>query len=149
MRPEEIGLNGAPAAAVLSRFQASILTDGSGTQIFSTTFVQWTARELWRRAQPLTILAHFAPRQRQRPMNELLSPKDQTPELDPAGSLIDADMGAFYIWIDQQRLSGAQEASFLVWFKNHSDALVASPALPRNAESKSVVDMKWLVNQLA
>ncbi len=149
MRPEEIGLSGAPADAVLSHFQADILTNGSGTQIFSTSFVLWTARELWRRAQPLTILARFAPRQRQRPMNELLSPKDQSPELDLAGSLIDADMAAFYIWIDQQRLSGAEEASLLVWFENHGEALVISPFLARGTESSTAVDMKWLLSQLA
>lgn len=92
----------------MSHLQASLLTEGSGTQIFSTTFVQWTTRELWRRAQPLTILARFAPRQRQRPMNELLSAKDENTELDPMGSLIDADLGAFYMWVDQQRLSLTQ-----------------------------------------
>jgi len=149
MRPDEIGLAQTPGSQVLSHFQAALLTDGSGTQIFSTTFVQWTTRELWRRAQPLTILARFTPRQRQRPMNELLSGKEQNPELDPIGSLIDADMGAFYMWIDQQRLSGAKEASFLVWFENHNQALVISPTLPRNTESNSPVEMKWLLAQAA
>lgn len=149
LRPEEIGLTGTPHNEVLSRFQTSLLIEGSGTQIFSTTFVQWTTRELWRRAQPITILARFAPRQRQRPMNELLSGKEQNPEVDPMGSLIDADMGAFYMWNDQQRLSGANEASFLLWFENHSEALVISPSLPRNTESNSRVDMQWLLAQVA
>jgi hypothetical protein len=149
MRPEEIGLTGAPQNAILRHFQASLLTAGSGTQIFSTTFVQWTTRELWRRAQPVTILARFAPRQRQRPMNELLSGKGENPELDPMGSLIDADMGAFYMWLDQQRLSGAKEASFLLWFENHSEALLVSPTIPRNAESNNPVDVQWLLAQVA
>ncbi len=149
MRPEEIGLTGTPQNATLSHFQASLLTAGSGTQIFSTTFVQWTTRELWRRAQPVTILARFAPRQRQRPMNELLSGKGENPELDPMGSLIDADMGAFYMWLDQQRLSGAKEASFLLWFENHSEALLISPTTPRNTESNSSVDVQWLLAQVA
>jgi hypothetical protein len=149
MRPEEIGLTGAPQNAVLSHFQASLLTAGSGTQIFSTTFVQWTTRELWRRAQPVTILARFAPRQRQRPMNELLSGQGGNRELDPMGSLIDADMGAFYMWLDQQRLPGATEASFLLWFENHSEALLISPTSPRNTESNSPVDVQWLLAQVA
>ena len=148
LRPEEIGLPGTPRDEILSHFQASLLVEGSGTQIFSTTFVQWTTRELWRRAQPLTILARFAPRQRQRPMNELLSGNEQSPQLDPTGSLIDADMGAFYMWNDQQRLSGANEASFLAWFENHSEALLISPALPRNTESNSHVDVEWLLTQV-
>jgi hypothetical protein len=149
MRPEEIGLPGGAHEQVLSRFQASLLTEGSGTQIFSTTFVQWTTRELWRRAQPLTILARFAPRQRQAPLNELAAGKIRDSDLDPVGSLIDADMGAYYMWINQQRLSGAKEASFLVWFENHEEAVVISPNLPRNTQSSSPVDVRWLLAQVA
>lgn len=147
MRPEEIGLSGAPSDAVMSHFQASLLTEGSGTQIFSTTFVQWTAREAWARAQPVTLLARFAPRQRQRPMNELLSGKDRTPEPDPMSSLIDADMGAYYIWLEQQRLPGAAQSAFVAWFENHSEAVVVSPTLPRNTQSDTPVDLSWLMKQ--
>jgi hypothetical protein len=148
LQPEEIGFDAAGQnGAIVSRFATSLLTSGSGTQIFSTSFVQWTTRELWRRAQPLTILARFAPRQRQRPMNELLSGDEQTVEMDAPGSLIDADMGAFYMWLDQQRLSGAEEASFLIWFEDHHEAFIVSPSLPRNTESNSRVDMHWLLAQ--
>ena len=73
-------------------------------------------------------------------MNELLSAKEQNPELDAVGSLIGADMGAFYIWIDQQRLIGDKEASFLVWFENHREALVITSVLPRITESNNPVD---------
>ena len=107
-----------------------LLTEGSGTQIFSTTFAQWTAREALRRAQPLTLLVRFAPRQRQKPMNELLTESSDRPELDPVGSLIDADMGAYYNWINQQRLPGADQSSFLAWFENHGEALAIGPSMP-------------------
>ncbi len=148
LRPEELGLPGGADQSVLSHFAASLLTAGSGTQIFSTTFVQWTVRELWRRAQPLTILARFTPRQRERPMNALLAGEPATPQLDPMGSLIDADMGAFYMWLDQQRLPGAKQSSFLVWFEGHNQALVVSPGLPANTTSKQPVDIHWLVKQV-
>lgn len=148
MRPEEIGLSGKPSDEVLGHLETSILTQGQGTQIFSTTFVQWTAREILRRAQPLTVVAHFTPRQRQRPMNELLSGKDANPEPDPMGSLIDADMGAYLTWVDQQRLSGAKQASFIAWFEDHNEALAISPLLPRNTESASPIDMNGLLNQM-
>jgi hypothetical protein len=148
LQPEEIGFDAAgQKGAIVSHFATSLFTSGSGTQIFSTSFVQWTTRELWRRAQPLTILARFAPRQRQRPMNELLSGNEQTVEMDAPGSLIDADMGAFYMWLDQQRLSGAEKASFLIWFEDHHEAFVISPSLPRNTESNARVDMDWLLAQ--
>lgn len=148
MRPEEIGLSGARDQAVLSHFKADLLTEGSGTQIFSTTFVQWAARQALARAQPLTLLARFAPRQRQRPMNELIANPQEKPELDPEGSLIDADMGAFYTWLNQQRLSGANNSSFLAWFEGHNEALAISPLLPRQTVSNSPVDLEWLIKQV-
>jgi hypothetical protein len=147
MRPEEIGLGGAQDA-VMSHFQARLLTDGSGTQIFSTAFVQWGAREVLRRAQPITLVARFAPRQRERPMNELLSGKNKNPEPDPVGSLIDADMGAYLTWVDQQRLPGADQSSFLVWFESHNEALAITPSLPRGTESSDPVDLHWLIGQI-
>ncbi|MFN0121375.1 MAG: hypothetical protein ACKV2V_12825 [Blastocatellia bacterium] len=147
LRPEEIGFDAADRnGAVLSHFATSLLT-GSGTQIFSTSFVQWATRELWRRAQPLTIMARFAPRQRLRPMNELLSGDEQAVKMDAPGALIDADMGAYYMWLDQQRLSGAEQSSFLIWFEDHTEAFVVSPSLPRNTESNARVDMRWLLAQ--
>ena len=148
MGPEELGL-GAATDGVISRFQVSLLTEGSGTQIFSTTFVQWAAREVLRRAQPLTLLARFAPRQRARPMNELLAEAQRKPELDPQGSLVDADMGAYYTWLNQQRLAGAERSSFLVWFEDHHEALAIGPRLPRAAESSDPVDLAHLVGQVA
>ena len=148
MNPAELGL-GKAEDAVLERFQVKLLTEGSGTQIFSTTFAQWTARETLRRAQPLTLLVRFAPRQRQKPMNELLSKSNERPELDAVGSLIDADMGAYYNWLNQQRLPGADESSFLVWFENHGEALAIGPSMPRGTESTSVPDLRELLSWMS
>ena len=131
---------------VLERFQVKLLTEGSGTQIFSTTFVQWTTREVLRRAQPVSLVARFAPRQRQRPMNELLSGSGTNLELDPVGSLIDADMAAYYQWINQQRLPHSEQSSFLVWFEGHKHALAISPSLPRGTESSSPLDLGQLLS---
>ncbi len=140
LKPSDLGMDKA-GDPVLDRFQVRILTEGSGTQIFSTTFAQWTAREALRRAQPLTMLVRFAPRQRQRPMNELLSNSDAKPELDFVGSLVDADIGAYYQWINQQRLPGAPQSVFLSWFEDRQQAIVASPALPHGVESTSAFEL--------
>jgi hypothetical protein len=148
MRPEELGMGDSPDA-VLTRFGVSVLTEGSGTQVFSTTFAQWAAREAFRRAQPLTLLLRFAPRQRARPMNELLVETQRKPELDPQGSLVDADMGAYYTWLNQQRLAGASASAFLVWFENHNEALAIGPTLARGAESNNPVDLQDLVKQIS
>jgi hypothetical protein len=144
MRPADLGM-GKAEDEVLDRFQVKLLTEGSGTQIFSTTFAQWAARETLRRAQPMTLLVRFAPRQRQRPMNELLSGLRPNADLDPAGSLVDADMGAYYTYLNQQRLSGAEKSSFLVWFEGHNEALAIGPAMPRGTESSSPTDLKQLL----
>jgi len=78
----------------------------------------------------------------------LLSGKQQNPALDPEGSLIDADMGAFYTWLNQQRLAAADQSSFMVWFEGHREALAAAPTLPRNAVSDSAVNLKELLGQI-
>lgn len=148
MRPEDLGLIGTGDAAVLSRFQVSILTEGSGTQLFSTTFVQWSAREALRRAQPVTLLARFAPRQREQSMKELLAGQQQKPIPDPEGSLIDADMAAYYTWINLERLRGAEHSSFLVWFENHNEALAISPSLPRGKTDQTPTDLLELTSRL-
>jgi hypothetical protein len=145
LAPAQIAL-GKSGDSVLDRFQLKLLTEGSGTQIFSTTFAQWTARETLRRAQPLTLLVRFAPRQRQKPMNELLSEASDRAELDPVGSLLDADMGAYYNWLNQQRLPGADQSSFLAWFENHGEALAIGPSMPRGTQSTSVADLRELLS---
>lgn len=145
MQPDELGLTG---DSILNRFQVDLLTQGSGTQVFSTTFVQWAAREALRRAQPLTLLARFAPRQRERPMNELLAGTHPNNSLDPYGALIDADMGGYYTWLNQQRLSEAERASFLIWFEDHSEALAIGPSLARGTESKESLSLAQILDKL-
>lgn len=141
MKPEDLGL--AKNDAVLDRFQLKLLTEGSGTQVFSTTFAQWAAREALRRAQPCTLLVRFAPRQR--PMNDLLAASQDQAGLDPAGSLIDGDFGAYYNWLNQQRLPGAENSSFLVWFEDHGEAVAIGPGMPQGTASTSAADLKDLL----
>jgi|SRR5271165_5313220 len=146
--PSDLGMDstGDPA---LDRFQVRLFTEGSGTQIFSTTFAQWTARETLRRAQALTLLVRFAPRQRQKPMNELLASNHGSSELDFTGSLVDGDMGAYYQWINQQRLPGSDKSSFVVWLEGHNQALAIGPSLPRGAQSNSEIDLAALLSLAA
>src|SRR5438874_2395338 len=145
MRPTDLGLK-APADPLLDRFQVKLLTEGSGTQIFSTSFTQWAAREALRRAEPVTLLVRFAPRQSQKPMIDLLTPNAERPELDPVGSLVDADMGAYYNWLNQQRLPGAEKGSFIAWFEGHNTAVLIGPSVPRGTESNAPTDMTQLLS---
>jgi hypothetical protein len=147
MQPHQLGAT--EADPVLSHFQVRILTEGSGTQIFSTSFAQWTAREALRRAQPVTLMVRFAPRQRERSMDELLSNAHSQAETDPLGSLIDADMGGYYTWINQQRLSGANESAFLIWFEDHSEAVAIGPSMPRGTSSSSSMDLAQILSMVS
>ena len=144
LKPGDLGLpkNG---DAVLDRFQVKMLTEGSGTQIFSTTFAQWTAREALSRAQPLTLIVRFAPRQRQKPMNEMLSASHEVAELDPVGSLVDADMGAYYNWLNLQRLPGAEQSTYVAWFEDHNEAVAIGPSMPRGTESTNPTGLDQLL----
>jgi hypothetical protein len=48
-------------------------------------------------------------------------------------------MGAYYNWLNQQRLPGGEQSSFLVWFEGHSQALAIGPSMPRGTESTSAI----------
>ena len=56
-----------------------------------------------------------------------LSTADTNP-FDPDASLVHADMGAYYTWINQQRLQDSARAGFVVRYEEHNQALaIGSP----------------------
>lgn len=132
----------------MQQFVISLLTQGAGTQIFSTTFVQWATREILRRAQPATILARYAPRQRQKPFNAMVADALATNDLDPDDSLVDADMGAFYAYLELKRLPGADRDRFLIWFEGHPQAFIAAPDIPAGTVVNSQIDMTELLSKM-
>jgi hypothetical protein len=146
--PGAVGMSGPNVDAVLSHFSVSVLTEGAGTQIYSTTFVQWTAREALRRARPITLMAKFAPRQTEESADEELQGSQKKPAFDSAGSLIDADMGAYYTWINLQRLSGAEDSAFLAWFEGHNEALAISPSLAAGKECRDKVSLAEVLHRM-
>ena len=40
-------------------------------------------------------------------------------------------MGAYYTWLNQQRLPGAEKATFLVWFEDQQEAVAIGPGFER------------------
>jgi hypothetical protein len=146
--PSEVGMNHNPGDAVMNRFAISVLTEGSGTQIYSTTFVQWAAREALRRARPLTMLTKFAPRQTEESADEEFSGTQERVVLDPAGSLADADMGAYYTWINLQRLSGANQSSYIAWYEGHREAVAIAPSLAPGTESHDNVSLAEILRRV-
>jgi hypothetical protein len=149
LTPEDLALRGDTSDAPLRHFEVNLITQGAGCQIFSTTFVQWAARECLHRAQPLTLFARFSTRQGNAPMEQLLARNPLEQAQDPEGSLIDADMGAYYTWINQSRLPGAQQSRFLVWFEDHHLACVISPTLPGGKTFTGTIPMQQVLEHMA
>ena len=147
MKPSDVGLSDIGSDAVLHHFQLSLLTEGAGTQIFATTFVQWAARECARRAQPETLIVRYAPRQQAQTMNLMLSGAKAV-GTDLPGSLVDADMGAFYTWLSLRRLTGADTLRFVVWFEGHREAMVIGPDVAQGTSSDSPLDLQQVLKLL-
>ena len=145
LTPEALGVQGTPYDP-MHYFEVSILTQGAGCQIFSTTFVQWAARECLHRAQPLTLVARFANRQTTAPMEQLLNRDPLAQTEDPVGSLVDADMAAYYTWINQGRLPGSDSSCFLAWWEDHNVAIAISPSTTRGVTSKSLCNIQQILD---
>jgi hypothetical protein len=145
LTPDDLGLTGTATDAVLRHFEVNILTQGAGCQIYSTTFVQWAARECLHRAQPLTLFARFATRQTGAPMEQLLTRDPLQQPQDKQGSLIDADMGAYYTWINQSRLAGANQSRFLVWLEGQQLACAISPSLAAGTTSTASATLRQVL----
>ncbi len=122
----------------VAHFLLSLLTEGSGTQIYSTSFVQAAALGLIRRAQPETLVVRFAPRRKAAGLNDLLQARAESPELDADGALVDADMALWYSWLALRRLSPG--ARMLLWVESRGEALAAGPTVVRGAESTTPMD---------
>lgn len=142
--PREAGAQEATQDPVLQRFFTELFTQSSGPQIFSTSFVQWTGRELARRAQPRTLLLRYAPRQRHQDMNTMFA--ETSPVPDPEGSLRDAEMGAYYNWIEMRRISGPGRLTFIAWVENQPFAVILGAGAPAGAASSTSMTIQEAVN---
>jgi hypothetical protein len=141
MTPQELGTDRVTSDPVLRRFYTELFTLSSGPQIFSTTFVQWAGRELARRAQPRTLLLRYAPRQRYQAFNEMLHEAEPA-SLDPEGSLRDAEMGAYYTWIEMNRITAAGKGSCVAWLEGTSRAVIIGNSAPAGTESSSPLNLQ-------
>ena len=141
LKPVQTGATAVSADPRMQHFITALFTEGSGSQVYSTSFVQWAAREVVRRAQPQQLLVRFAPRQRQRTLNQLFDPATGTEAPDAEGSLVDADIGAYYIWLDLMRLTDPAHATFLAWRESHGHAVLITPRAPAGKRDDSALDL--------
>ena len=144
LSPEQIGLTSIDDP-VLRTFAMDIFTEGSGTQLYSTTFVQWTIREALRRAQPRSLLARFSARSKATSIDMRIAKPELEPALDEAGSLIDAEMGAYLSYVNLMRLPDSDRASFLAWHQGYGQALIIGRGMPQGSESTSVMTLERIL----
>jgi hypothetical protein len=97
-----------------------------------------------RRAQPYTLLARFTPRRREASIGSAAHDA-----VDPDGSLVDAEMGAYYTWINQQRLPNAEQGRFVVWYEDHQQAVAIAPSLKGGSEQTRPIRIADLVADLS
>ena len=142
---KRLGMKPGDADEVLRHFELRVLTEGSGTQISGTTFVQWAAREVLRRARTLTVLARYAPRQMERPMNGP-SARQQHGEAGPARiSHRRRYMGAYYTWLNLTRLPKPEGSSFIELFEGSNEAISIAPGLAHGAVSTQPCELRRIL----
>ena len=141
MSPQDAGAAVLTEDPVLQRFYTELFTQSSGPQIFSTSFVQWTGRELARRAQPETLLLRYAPRQNHRDMNELFA-LNTAETLDPHGSFQDAEMNAYYNWLEMKRISAPGKLTFVALLEDHPFAVIVGSNAPAGVVSATPMSLK-------
>ena len=92
-------------------------------------------------------MLNFQPRQRQQAMNGLLTGAGELGP-DPAGSLIDAEQGAFYTWLNLLRLPGAEQARMLAWQQGSTTAVALGPGFAHGTTSTFNKPMQAVLNLL-
>ncbi len=149
MSPAALALNSVTLDPRMQQFFLRLLTEGSGTQLYSTSFVQAASVDLLRRAQPETLMLRFAPRRRPANMNDMLEQRGESVELDPEGALIDADMALYYAWLAMRKQPGGDRAQLLAIVEGHGEAFIAGPSITRGVESETPLAIPQVLALLA
>ena len=97
------------SADVLVAFVREVLLAGNGTLITNNTFVEWSAVQALRRAQPRILVTRFGVRDKLKPFSSMIlfsqaRASDQIPIIqDPVGSFIDVEQLSYYVWLNAEK----------------------------------------------
>ena len=119
--PQQVGIGEVTADPVLQRFYTELFTQSSGPQIFSTSFVQWNE-----------LFADNAP---------------NTPDLP--GSFQDAEMGAYYNWLEMKRITAPGKLTFVALVEDHPFAVVVGRNAPAGAVSATPMTFREALRNFA
>jgi hypothetical protein len=148
LKPAALDSSAVTADPRMAHLFVTLLTQGSGTQLYSTSFVEAAGVEVIRRAQPVTLMLRFAPRRKPASMNDMLDQRGQSLQLDPEGALVDADMGLYYAWLAMRKLPGGERTSLLALVEGQGQAFLAGPSITRGVESSSSVTLPQAISML-
>ncbi len=110
--PDEV--NADPA---VREFLRSLYLTGNGAVIFGNSFAEWAASEAFRRARPSFLSVQFGMRSKMKPFTgvAVFDNPDQINPLpavdDLAGSSMDAQMLALYVWLAARRYEEYQSST--------------------------------------
>lgn len=131
---------------VVREFLRSLFLSGNGAVIFGNSFVEWAASEAFRRARPSFLAARFGVRSKPKPFTgvaifenpEQVNPLPAVDDLE--GSVADAQILAFYIWLAASRFEEYRNSTVCVCIaENIAQArLVAPPEFYISQEAKPV-----------
>jgi hypothetical protein len=149
LKPAALDSSAVTSDPRIAHLFVTLLTQGSGTQLYSTSFVEAAGVEVVRRAQPSTVLLRFAPRRKPASMNDMLEQRGQSAEMDPQGALVDADMALYYAWLAMRKLPGGERTSLLALVEGHGQGFLAGPAVTQGVDSSSRVTIPQALSMLA
>ena len=115
-------------------FIRSLYLSGNGAVIFGNSFVEWGASEALRRARPAMLAARFDVRPRPKPFTgvavfenpDQVNPLPSVP--DVAGSTLDAQVLALYVWLAAMRYEEYRRGTVCVCLaESIAEAYVIAP----------------------
>ena len=137
-------------------FVRNLFLSGNGSLIFPSSFVQWGAAETLRRAQPQVTVALFGMRQKLKPFSSSVLFEDQhrnnptADEDDPAGTLLDSQILAEYVYLAAARTNVYQTRTLGLFALAGSNNVLLLGEFPdglrgtMKASAFEAVLMKWL-----
>jgi hypothetical protein len=148
------------SADVLMAFVRDVLLAGNGTLITNNTFVEWSAVQALRRAQPRILVTRFGVRDKLRPFSSMIlfsQPRasDHNPIVqDPVGSFIDVEQLSYYVWLNAEKnpayrkktlyLFLAEGINEMLAIRSDVPAATASPVTPARLSDVCATMAHWL-----
>ncbi|HEU0108558.1 MAG TPA: hypothetical protein VFT38_20400 [Vicinamibacteria bacterium] len=125
---------------VVRAFVREVLLGGNGALLVNNTFVEWSAVQALKRAQPRLLVARFGVRDKMKPFSSLLlfsspRPTDQVPSLeDPLGSFVDVEQLSYYVWLSAEKSAAYRGKTLYLLLAEGVDEMRAiRPGAPMSA----------------